>query len=209
MTEEIVLATGNAHKVAEIKAILGGSYIIKTPAEEGINVDIDETGSTFAENAYIKAYAIASLTGKLALADDSGLAVAALGGEPGIYSARYAGDAHDDKANTAKLLGVMQGITERGAKFVSAVVLCRPDGSSVCAIGEAEGEITNEEHGEGGFGYDPVFYSFELGKTFAEASASEKNLVSHRKRALALLAEKLVADNFFGCGANNVVVGEG
>ncbi|MDD3946533.1 MAG: XTP/dITP diphosphatase [Clostridia bacterium] len=188
---ELVLATNNAHKVEEIQQILGGRFQIRTLAEENISVEVEETGASFAENAIIKASVIAKLTGKYALSDDSGLVVAALGGKPGIYSARYAGEGHDDKANIIKLLDDMQHKQDRSAKFVSAVALCKPNGEVVIAEGAAEGEILREQRGAGGFGYDPVFFSHELQKTFAEATAQEKNAVSHRKRALQNLAAKL------------------
>lgn len=188
---ELVLATNNAHKVEEIQQILGGRFHIRTLAEENISVEVEETGASFAENAIIKASVIAKLTGKYALSDDSGLVVAALGGKPGIYSARYAGEGHDDKANIIKLLDDMQHKQDRSAKFVSAVALCKPNGEVVIAEGAAEGEILREQRGAGGFGYDPVFFSHELQKTFAEATAQEKNAVSHRKRALQNLAAKL------------------
>jgi len=188
---ELVLATNNVHKVEEIQQILGGRFQIRTLAEENISVEVEETGASFAENAIIKASVIAKLTGKYALSDDSGLVVAALGGKPGIYSARYAGEGHDDKANIIKLLDDMQHKQDRSAKFVSAVALCKPNGEVVIAEGAAEGEILREQRGAGGFGYDPVFFSHELQKTFAEATAQEKNAVSHRKRALQNLAAKL------------------
>lgn len=189
--KNIVLATNNPHKVVEIKAILGKRFVITTLAEEGISVDIEETGTTFAQNAYIKAHAIARLTNKAALSDDSGLVVDALDGAPGVYSARYAGAQQDDAANIAKLLANMQGVSNRRARFVCAVALCQPDGSAITAEGVAEGEILYEQVGSGGFGYDPVFFSVEISKTFAQASASEKNLISHRKRALESLAAQL------------------
>ncbi len=191
MSEKLILATNNVHKVAEIKAILGARYDMVTLKEAGIHIDIEETGSTFAENAVIKASAITRIAGGAALADDSGLVVEALNGEPGVYSARYAGEGHNDSDNIDKLLNNLRGIKNRKAKFVSAIALCRPDGKTIVAQGEAEGIILNERRGEGGFGYDPVFFSTELNKTFAEATFEEKNAVSHRKRALESLAELL------------------
>jgi XTP/dITP diphosphohydrolase len=191
VSEKLILATNNAHKVAEIKAILGARYDMVTLKEAGIHIDIEETGSTFAENAVIKASAITRIAGGAALADDSGLVVEALNGEPGVYSARYAGEGHNDSDNIDKLLNNLRGIKNRKAKFVSAIALCRPDGKTIVAQGEAEGIILNERRGEGGFGYDPVFFSTELNKTFAEATFEEKNAVSHRKRALESLAELL------------------
>lgn len=191
MNEKLILATNNAHKVTEIKAILGGRFAITSLREAGINIDIEETGSTFAENAVIKASAIAKLAGVASLADDSGLVVEALGGAPGVYSARYAGEGHNDDDNIDKLLFNLKNVPNRTAKFVSAIALCRPDGRVLVAEGEAQGVILEERRGAGGFGYDPVFYSTELKKTFAEASFEEKNAVSHRKRGLEALAKML------------------
>jgi XTP/dITP diphosphohydrolase len=187
----LAIATNNKNKLREIRRILGGSFDKLMSLEDlGINVEIEETGTTFEENALIKARAIAKLSGLPSLADDSGLSVDALDGAPGVYSARYAGEEHDDKKNNALLLKNLQG-KPRTAHFCSTVALCRPDGSFVTAQGRVDGEITFEPRGENGFGYDPLFYSFELEKTFAQASEDEKNSVSHRSRALHSLLEKL------------------
>jgi len=194
MREKLILATNNAHKVVEIKAILGSRFDVTTLKESGINIDIEETGSTFADNALLKASAIAKLAGLAALADDSGLVVEALDGAPGVYSARYAGAGHNDSDNIDKLLFDMQGVTDRSAKFVSAIAFCRTEGTSVLAQGEAKGVILLERRGTEGFGYDPVFLSDELNKTFAESSFEEKNAVSHRKRGLEALAKILLAE---------------
>lgn len=190
--ETVVLATSNRHKAIEIidimKGVLGG---LLTLAEAGIFIDIEETGSTLMENALIKARTICKMIGKPALADDTGLMVDALNGEPGVYSARYAGEEHDDAKNRAKLLKNLEGVENRNAHFSTCVALCYPDGRELTAEGRVDGVILSEERGENGFGYDSLFYSTELQKTFAEATEQEKNLVSHRARALEKLMDKL------------------
>ena len=184
---KFVLASSNKNKIKELKAILGSVMSdaeIITIKEAGIDDDIVEDGETFAENALIKARVAAS-TGMIGIADDSGLTVEALGGEPGIYSARYAGDHGNDAANNAKLLKNMQGVENRRAAFVCNIACVFPDGSeSIVAEGKVNGEILDAPRGEGGFGYDPLFWSPELGKTLAEATADEKNSISHRANAL-------------------------
>lgn len=189
---QVVIASNNAHKISEIKAVLGGYfenfYSLK---EKGIDIEIEENGSTFFDNALIKARTIAELTGIPALGDDTGLMVDALSGAPGVYSARYAGPEHDDKKNMKLLLERLDGVEDRSARFKTVVVLYFPDGSYVTAEGVAEGRITTSAHGDNGFGYDPVFFSTDLGKTFAESTAEEKNAVSHRGRALTELKNKL------------------
>ena len=188
----LVLATNNQHKVKEIKRILGDFFPdFKTMGEMGLKIDVEETGETFEENSFLKADAVCRITGCPSLADDSGLCVRALNGEPGVYSARYAGDEHDDDKNIEKLLRNMNGKTDRSAEFVTVITLLYPDGKKIVSIGKTEGEITFEKKGTGGFGYDPVFYSYDLKKTFAEASEDEKNAVSHRGRALRTLEETL------------------
>ena len=191
MKNTIIVATGNAHKVTEMAAILSGVKDIElvTMRDAGVTGDIEENGTTFEENAKIKARTVAKLTGKPAIADDSGLSVDALGGAPGIYSARYAsmdGGNASDQANIDKLLDELKLIPsgERTARFVSAIALVFPDGREYCTLGVCEGVITSEMRGNGGFGYDPVFYSLALSKTFGEATADEKNSISHRNRAL-------------------------
>ena len=181
----LALATNNAHKLQEIRAILDGCFEkLSSLSELGIDIDIEETGATLEENALIKARAIVNLTGMPALADDTGLMVDALDGAPGVYSARYAGEEHDDAANRRLLLTNLQNETNRNAHFATVIALCFPDGSYKLAHGRVDGEIIYEERGNGGFGYDSLFYSHELGKTLAEATAEEKNSVSHRGRAL-------------------------
>lgn len=181
---KIAIATNNRKKLAEIRTVLGGFFEEMYSLDDlGISVEIEETGSTLTENALIKARTILGMTGLASLADDSGLMCDALDGAPGVYSARYAGEGHDDKANNALLLENLAG-KDRSAHFCSVIALCLPDGREFTAEGRVDGVILDAERGEGGFGYDPLFFSPELGKTFAEASPDEKNSVSHRGRAL-------------------------
>lgn len=184
----LVVATGNAHKLVEIAAIFT-QFNVVSQKQMGFDCDVEETGTTFIENALIKARAAASALQTLALADDSGLCVDALGGAPGVFSARYCGRHGDDQANRDTLLKKLQGVQNRKAHFTSALALVYPDGTALTAEGKTHGEILEEERGEGGFGYDCLFYSDDLKKSFGEATAEEKNAVSHRYRALqALLA---------------------
>lgn len=188
---KIAIATNNPGKLREIRDILGGFFDEALSLSDlGIDIDIEETGTTLTENALIKARTIRDLTGLPALADDSGLMVDALGGAPGVYSARYAGEEHDDKKNNALLLKNLEG-KPRDAKFCSVIALCYPDGRELTAEGSVRGVILEEERGTGGFGYDPLFFSPELGKTFAEATPEQKNSVSHRSRALRAMLELL------------------
>lgn len=194
-----VLASNNAHKLKEIRALLADKFEhVCSLGEMGINTDIDETGTTFEENAFIKAQTIFDmLGGKYAvLADDSGLCVEALGGAPGVYSARYAGSPCNDENNNSLLLRNLheREKTEpknRRAFFASVVAAVLPDGRKISGEGRVYGEVLDEYRGNGGFGYDPLFYCTEIGKTFAEATMEEKNTVSHRSRALSALREKL------------------
>ena len=196
----IVLASHNAHKIEEIRTILrreiGEDVELLSLSDIGFHGDIEETGETFEENACIKAGAAAKL-GYISMADDSGLAVDALGGAPGVYSARYAGEPCDDRANNEKLLRALEDVPEesRGARFVSVIACLFPGGEKIVARGECPGVILRSERGQGGFGYDPLFYYPPLGKTFAELTGEEKNRVSHRARAMgsfiAALREKL------------------
>lgn len=185
----IVAASGNAGKIREISEILN-DYRVISCIELGFTDDIEETGKTFYDNALIKAETVAKALNMPALADDSGLCVTALSGAPGVYSARYSGTGTDE-GNVDKLLKETENVSDRSAKFVSAVVVYYPDGKIVSAQGETFGEILRARRGNGGFGYDPVFYSYDLKKSFGEASAEEKNSVSHRARALAELRKKL------------------
>lgn len=188
MEKTIVAATGNAHKLKEFRAILKG-WSVLSAKEAGFFGDVEETGATFAQNAELKARAVCEATGFAALADDSGLCVEALGGAPGVYSARYSGG--DDADNRGLLLKNMEGVENRRAYFACAIALAFPDGELITAEGRTYGEIMREERGTNGFGYDCLFFSEDLQKSFGEASDEEKNGVSHRGRALSALEEKL------------------
>ena len=189
---KLIIASNNAHKLVEIKAILGGEFEqILSLREAGIVHETVEDGVSFAENAAKKAREIAEISDCFALADDSGLCVDALGGAPGIYSARYSGVHGDDAANRAKLLRELAGCEDRGAHFACAVALAGPDGSLVEAEGAVYGAIALAEAGENGFGYDPVFYLPEFGQTMAQLPPEVKNTLSHRSRALHALLDKL------------------
>ena len=191
----VVLASRNKGKVAELQrlltAALGDVIELKSLDEVGITEDIEENGNSFLENAVIKACAAAK-SGYIGLADDSGLTVPALNGAPGIYSARYAGEHGDDEANNQKLLAEMKGIADRRAAYVCAMAMVFPNGTApLYAQGTLDGEILFSPRGEGGFGYDPLFWIDELGKTLAEISMEEKNTFSHRRRAIDGICEKL------------------
>ena len=189
---KLIIASNNAHKLVEIRAILGDEFEeILSMAEAGIDHATVEDGSTFLENAEKKAREIMEISGCCALADDSGLCVEALGGAPGIYSARFSGVHGDDAANRRKLLEVLDGVEDRRAHFACAMVLVRPDGSVVRAEGRMDGVIAHEEAGIYGFGYDSLFYLPERGCTNAQLSPEEKNAISHRANALHALLAKL------------------
>lgn len=190
---KLVLASNNFGKLKELKAILGDIYDVYSMREMGINMDVEENGETFEENALIKAEALMKLTGCATLADDSGICVDALNGRPGVYSARYSGVHGDDEANNQLLLKELENVDEdaRTAHYGAAVALCRPGHEPMLAYGKCEGRILREYRGEGGFGYDPLFYSDDLKMTFAEADAAAKNGVSHRARAIHQLLKKL------------------
>ena len=188
--KRLVVATGNVNKLREIAEIFP-DYEVVSQKEAGFDGDVEETGTTFAENALIKAEAAARAIGCAALADDSGICVEALGNAPGVYSARYSGPHGDDRANRLLLLKNMEGKENRRAYFQSAVAFVFPDGRSVVAEGRTFGYILYEETGENGFGYDCIFESEDLKKSFGVATAEEKNTVSHRYRALKALVEKL------------------
>lgn len=187
---KLAIATNNQHKLQEIRAILGDSFEeLLSLKDLGIDVDVEETGTTLEENALIKARAILDLSGIATLADDTGFMVDALNGAPGVYSARYAGEEHDDAKNRALLLKNLDGVKDRSAHFATVIALCYPDGKTLTATGRVDGEILLSERGTEGFGYDSLFFSTELGKTFAEATQAEKNSVSHRGRALRAMLE--------------------
>lgn len=193
---KLIIASNNAHKVREIKEIIGDFFTsMDTLKEAGLNIDVVEDGTTFQENALKKATEVlANAPGyDAALADDSGLIVDALGGAPGVYSARYAGEGHNDVENNAKLLENMADVpdSERTCRFASSIALVRRSAPTITVIGYAEGILLRERRGENGFGYDPLFYYPPLDKSFAELTAEEKNKVSHRSASLALLKEAL------------------
>lgn len=189
--QKIIAATKNKNKIREFKEILPDFEII-TQEEAGIDLDVEETGTTFRENALLKARAIFEKTKLPALADDSGLEVYALGGAPGVYSARYGGEGLDDRGRLELLLKNMENVEEelRGAQFVCAIAFVTEE-KTYEAQGVCEGVIIGEARGENGFGYDPVFYVPEHGKTAAEMTSEEKNSISHRGKALRALAEML------------------
>lgn len=186
---KLVVATGNAHKLREIAEIFKGFEVVPQK-QMGFCDEVEETGATFIENALIKARAAANALGVIALADDSGLCVDALNGAPGVYSARYSGEHGNDKANRDLLLKNMQNQTNRNAHFTCALALVYPDGREIVAEGYTYGEILHEEQGNGGFGYDPIFFSDDLQKSFGVATPEEKNGVSHRFRGLQTLMKK-------------------
>ena len=189
---QLLLASSNEGKLREIKEIMKG-YEILSLKDVNIEVDVEENGETFEENALIKAREICRISGITTIADDSGLCVDFLDGAPGIYTARFAGEDKDDDANIDKLLSLLEGVEweRRSASFVSAAAVCFPDGETAVVRGECKGFIETERHGTGGFGYDPVFYSDYFGRTFGELTDDEKNSISHRKLAFEKLKEKL------------------
>lgn len=188
---KLIIASNNEHKIKEIKSILQGEFdAILSLKEAGIACDPIENGKTFLENALIKVNEIAKHTACAVLADDTGLCVDALNGEPNVMSARYAGN-HDNEKNRAKLLENLTGVTNRSAHFSTAVALKYPNGEIITAEGRVDGYILECEDGTNGFGYDSLFYCTELGKSFGMATDEEKNLVSHRARALKNLLLKI------------------
>ncbi len=202
--ERVIFATGNEGKMREIRSILADTYpevlsmkeagIRAEAAEAGVQVEAEEDGKTYEENALIKARAVAAAGADgIVMADDSGLEVDFLNREPGIYSARYMGEDTSYRIKNANLIGRLEGVPEekRTARFVCAIAAVLPDGRELAVRAAIEGRIGYEEKGEGGFGYDPIFYVPELGKTTAELTEEEKNLVSHRGKALRLMKEEL------------------
>lgn len=187
---KIVFATNNAHKLDEVRQVVGQKFEVVSLRECGITEDIPENEPTLEGNALAKARYIFSRTGLDCFADDTGLEVDALGGEPGVRSARYATDGHDDEANKLLLLERLQGAESRAAQFRTAVALIL-GGEEYLFEGVVRGAITTVQQGEGGFGYDPLFVPEEYEKTFAQMSAKEKNAISHRGRAVRKLAEFL------------------
>ena len=192
----LVLASNNFGKLRELRAMLGDRFDVYSMREMGIEMDVEETGETFEENALIKAEALLNACGCATLADDSGLCVDQLGGRPGVYSARYCGVHGDDEANNQLLLKELSDKpAPHKAHYGAAVALCRPGREPIVVYGRCDGEIIGKYRGEGGFGYDPLFVSDDLGVTFAEASPEAKNGVSHRARAIRMILEKLEQEN--------------
>ena len=190
----IIFATGNAGKMREIREIMADMDMeICSMKEAGISLDIEENGTTFEENAQIKAKAICELTGEIVLADDSGLEIDYLNKEPGIYSARYMGEDTSYHIKNAKLIERLEGVPDekRTARFVCAIAAAFPDGSVKTVRAAMEGRIGYKESGENGFGYDPIFYLPEYGCTSAEISMEEKNKISHRGKALRAIKDEL------------------
>ena len=196
---EMIAATNNNHKLEEIRQILGEvGYEVFSLKDIGLNIEIEETGATFKENALIKAREICKLTNQISIADDSGLEVEALGGKPGVHSARYAGIDGDgkDSANNKKLLEVMKDIPEgnRKARFCSVIAIVFPEGREITAKGYIKGNIGFHGVGENGFGYDPLFIIEGRDKTMAQLEAEEKNRISHRANALKKIKDKLLKE---------------
>ncbi len=180
----LIVASNNQNKLREFKEILGRRYEIVSMKEAGIEADIEENGTTFEENALIKAQYVMNFCSQAAIADDSGLEVDALDGAPGVYSARYCGRHGDDEANNDLLLKNLENVPEpRTGRYVAAIALVRPGHEPIVRRGTCDGEILRERRGKGGFGYDPLFVC-ETGETFAEVSAQTKNAISHRRRGI-------------------------
>jgi len=187
-----VLASHNKKKMAEMRAILGELGVeVLSQSDVGVDMEPEETGTTFEENSRIKAVAIMEATGLPAIADDSGLVVEALDGAPGVYSARYGGEGLGDTGRWQLLLKNMEGKENRACKFVSVICCAFPDGTELMARGEVHGVVAQGPKGEGGFGYDPIFWLPERGKSMAELTAEEKNQISHRGNALRVFKKEL------------------
>lgn len=189
---KLIIASNNAHKIREIKQILGSRFEeILSLKEAEIDHETVEDGTTFLENARKKAVEIAEISGCCALADDSGICAHALNGAPGVFSARYAGTHGDDEANNRLLMENLRDKEDRTAHYSCAMVLAFPDGTTLSAEGEMHGEVIFTPAGENGFGYDPIFFLPQYGMTAAQISPQEKNRISHRAKALNTLVEKL------------------
>lgn len=202
MAGKIVFATGNAGKVKEIQMIMEDTGMeVVSMKEAGICVDIEENGATYEENALIKARAVAALTDAIVMADDSGLEVDYLNKEPGVHSARYLGEDTPYSIKNAKLIERLEGVEDekRTARFVCAIAAVMPDGRELTTRATIEGRIGYEEKGSHGFGYDPIFFVPEYGKTTAELTEEEKNQISHRGKALQLMKEELKKYESIGC----------
>ena len=190
---KLILASNNANKLKEFRSLVEDLDIeLLSQREAGCDFEVEETGTTFEENAWLKASAVTAATGIAAVADDSGLCVDALGGEPGIYSARYGlGHAASDQERYRYLLQKMESVEDRSARFVCCICCTFPDGSVIRSRGECEGEILFAPKGQNGFGYDPVFHPLCLDKSMAELTPEEKNAISHRGKALRAFLEEL------------------
>ena len=192
MSQKFVLATHNPGKLKEMSSILSRFGVeVVSPKELGITVDVEETGTTFAENAMLKAKTICAAAGLPAIADDSGLCVDALNGGPGVYSARYGGEGLDDRGRYLLLLNNLRGMPTRAAHFACAIACAFPNGDTLTAEGRCDGTIAYAPMGEGGFGYDPVFFVPGKAKTFGQLTAEEKSTISHRGQALKEFSAKL------------------
>ncbi len=193
--QKLLIATGNSHKTDEIRAILGEDYVVSDLKAHPELLEVEETGTTFLENATLKAVEISKQVEGLILSDDSGLEVDALGGEPGVYSSRYAGEAGNDAANNKKLLHELQGEDIRTARFRCVMVLAQ-DGEVLASFdGAVEGRMLSELHGEGGFGYDPLFVPDGYDQTFSQLSEGIKNQLSHRAVAMQKIVAWLAASS--------------
>lgn len=190
----LIIASNNKNKIREFRELAEGMDIeLLSQSEAGLELEVEETGTTFEENAYLKAKAVTDATGCAAVSDDSGLCVDALGGGPGVYSARY-GPGHDadySEKNAYMLNDIGDGTAERSARYVCCICCTLPDGGIIRARGECEGEITRAPRGSGGFGYDPIFRPLGFDRTMAELSPEEKNAISHRGKALRQFMERL------------------
>lgn len=199
--KKIIVATGNEHKLVEIREILNDPDLeILSMKQAGIEADVEENGTTFLENALIKAQAVWDSCHEMTMADDSGLVVDAMDGEPGIYSARWMGHDTSYHIKNRQIIKNLEGLPmeKRTARFVCAVALILPDGRKLTSVGTFEGAIGYEEKGENGFGYDPIFYLPDRGKYSAELTPEEKNAISHRGQALRLMRDQLAAEKAAG-----------
>lgn len=199
--KQIILATKNKNKLVEVKAVLGNDYEVLSMEDIGIDVDVEENGTTFEENATIKAEAICKICGKPVMADDSGLEIDYLGKKPGVLSARFLGHDTSYDIKNAKILEMLEDVPEekRTARFVCSIAVAFPDRDTVVVRDTIEGIIGYESAGENGFGYDPIFYVPELKKTTAQLSMEEKNKISHRGKALVKMANRLKDMNLWDC----------
>ncbi len=192
--QKLIIATHNKGKLKEFQEVFGKYFEVHSLPFNGCDCEVEETGETYYENALLKARAVFESTGELCVADDSGLSVTALNGEPGLYSARYGGEETPQKVKNQMIFDRLKDKDDRSAKFICCLVLFGKEGVIAVGNGETHGEILFEERGSGGFGYDSIFYSTELKKSFGEASMEEKNTVSHRARAINDLLSKINID---------------